>query len=116
MQYVSLTRLDLGSPWHIWRFMKHAIASKQDAMRADGLIRLDSKALSLKSHATMSLWQTRKHMIAFLHGPVHLAAIKDFPRIATGQVHGYESDHLPSWPQALELLTHQGRTLKNSRG
>jgi hypothetical protein len=48
-------------------------------------------------------------MLNFLRSGVHLKAMKTFHKIATGPTYGYESDTIPSWEEAFELLMEKGK-------
>ena len=39
----------------------------------------------------------------------HLKAMKAFHSIATGRTYGYESDTIPNWEAAYELLVTKGK-------
>jgi hypothetical protein len=40
---------------------------------------------------------------------IHLKAIKSFRKIAIGKTYGYESETIPSWKEAFELLERNGK-------
>jgi hypothetical protein len=40
---------------------------------------------------------------------VHLKAMKSFHKIATGKTYGFESDTIPQWKEAFELLQKHGK-------
>jgi hypothetical protein len=42
-------------------------------------------------------------MKQFVSSPLHLKAMKVFPKIATGSTIGFEADEIPSWNEALEV-------------
>jgi hypothetical protein len=48
-------------------------------------------------------------MLNFMRSGVHLKAMKVFHKIATGKTYGFESDSIPSWPEAFALLQERGR-------
>jgi hypothetical protein len=40
---------------------------------------------------------------------IHLKAMKSFHQIATGKTYGYESNDIPSWTVAFQLLQENGK-------
>jgi hypothetical protein len=48
-------------------------------------------------------------MLEYMKSGIHLQAMKSFHKIATGKTYGYESESIPSWPEAFELLERQGK-------
>ena len=49
---------------------------------------------------TFTVWETKKHMMAYRSSPAHLRAMKRMPQIGAGKVYGYETDFIPSWEDA----------------
>ena len=50
---------------------------------------------------TLTVWQTKAHMLAYVRSPKHMKAMKAFRSIATGRLLSYESDVIPDWDDAL---------------
>jgi hypothetical protein len=51
-------------------------------------------------------------MLVFMKNGVHLKAMKSFHKIATGRTYGYESDTIPTWEEAFQLLESKGKNYK----
>jgi hypothetical protein len=58
---------------------------------------------------TLTAWENRDIMLAFMKSGVHLKAMKSFRKIATGKTYGYESANVPSWSEAFDLLQSSGK-------
>jgi hypothetical protein len=43
-------------------------------------------------------------MMAYRRSPAHLKSMRVFAQIATGKVHGYEADNIPTWDAALARI------------
>ncbi len=98
--YVSITGLKLKAIWHIPRFWRMAGAAMAAAKSAPGNRLADARSHN-GYHHTLSVWDTKEDMLAFIHGKVHGAAIKAFPDIAMGKTFGYHAEGPPDWDAAL---------------
>jgi len=47
-------------------------------------------------------------MMSYLTSPVHLKAMKNFSKIGSGKVYGYEANNIPSWEKALVKWSNNG--------
>jgi quinol monooxygenase YgiN len=108
LPHVSITGLRLNSRWHAPRFWWHALRSMAQARRTPGCLMADARSVGGVQH-TLSVWQDRAALGAFMTSAAHRAAMQDFRRIATGRTYGYESDSAPDWSEALVLLRDKGR-------
>ena len=50
---------------------------------------------------TLTVWESREAMRAYMKSGAHLAAMKQFGRIGHGKTLGYEADTVPGWTEAL---------------
>jgi hypothetical protein len=58
------------------------------------------------SWLTLSAWQNAPSMLSFRNKGLHLMAMKLTPlMLKEGQTARWQSDQLPSWPEALEKLS-----------
>lgn len=48
-------------------------------------------------------------MLVFMRSGVHIKAMKSFHKIATGKTFGYESNTIPDWKTAFNLLEEKGK-------
>ncbi|MEG3174928.1 hypothetical protein U1872_01700 [Sphingomonas sp. RB3P16] len=108
--YVSITGLKPKSLFQVPRFWWHAIRSMQQAQRAPGNLSVEARTID-GTHHTMSLWEDRAAMRAYLAAGAHLDAMRASRSIGTGAVHGYESDAAPDWADLPALLTAHGRII-----
>jgi len=110
MVHVSVTGLRLKAAHHMPRFYWHAIRSFRQAQSADGVLLAETRTIN-GIHHTLTVWQDRDYMRAYLAAGAHKEAMKIFRRIATGSVWGYESDGIPDWESALDQWRRHGRTV-----
>lgn len=108
--YVSMTGLRLRSPWQAPRFWFHALGAMAQARAASGLLRAEARRID-GVHHTLTVWESRDAMRAFLRTGAHATAMRVFPRFATGKVFGYAADAPPDWPDALALWQAHGRSV-----
>ena len=106
--YISVTGLKLHSRWQMPGFMVHAVRSMTEAQRADGNLFADARTVN-SGHHTLTAWQDRAAMVAYLGQPHHRAAMRAFPTLGHGRTLGYEAEELPSWKEALALWREHAR-------
>lgn len=106
--YISITGLKLKSKLHLLKFMRHAIPSFRQAQNATGNLFCETRTID-GVHHTLTAWETKKAMKAYLASGAHLKAMGSFDDIATGAVYGYEAEAVPSWEDALTLWHEKGR-------
>lgn len=108
--YVSITGLKPKSLFQVPRFWWHAIRSMQQAQRAPGNLSVEARTIA-GTHHTLSLWEDRAAMRAYLAAGPHLGAMRASRSIGTGAVHSYESDAAPAWADLPALLQAHGRII-----
>jgi len=99
--YVSITGLKPKSIWSYLLFWRHAVPSLSQAKQAEGLISVDVKKVNGYQH-TLSAWESRKYMLAYLKSGAHKKAMKNFGKIGTGATIGFEAEVLPGWDEAIK--------------
>lgn len=106
--YVSITGLRPKNFWSIFRFWRHAIPSKLQADQAPGILFSDVRKINGFQH-TLTAWESKDHMKAYIHSGAHLKALKVFTNIAQGKTFGFESDRIPAWEEVHELWLKNGK-------
>ncbi len=106
--YISLTGLKPKGFLAYIRFWFLAIPAFRQAQKAEGNLHCDVKKMH-EYQCTITAWESRELMLAYLRSGAHLKAMKAFHQIATGPTYGYESDTIPSWDEAYSLLTEKGK-------
>ncbi len=106
--YVSITGLRLKGPHHMPRFMVHAFRAMNQAQRAPGNLRAETRSIN-GVHHTLSVWENEAAMRTYLTAGAHLRAMKAFPAMATGKVVGFSTDRVPDWTEVHELWRTKGR-------
>lgn len=79
-----------------------------DALRAPGNIMAETRTIE-GVHHTLSAWDDRAAMLGYLRSARHARAMRRLKGYATGRVHGYQTDAVPSWSDALAGYTVHGR-------
>jgi hypothetical protein len=106
--YISITGLKPKGIIGFIKFWRLAIPSFTQAQSADGILFSQVKRMD-GYQCTLSAWESRDHMLKYMRSGTHLTAMKSFHKIATGKTYGYESESIPSWPDAYQLLQENGK-------
>lgn len=106
--YVSITGLKVRSLLLMPLFYRHAVPALTQARKAPGNLFADVRRIAGVQH-TLTVWQDRAAMRAYLTSGAHLQAIRSFRQIGSGRTCGYEADRQPSWDEALEYWHQYGR-------
>jgi hypothetical protein len=106
--YISLTQLKPKGVLSYFRFWVLAIPTFRQAQTANGSLSVSAKRVN-GSQCTITSWESREVMLAFMRSGAHLKAMKAFHKIATGRTYGFEADHLPTWGEAMVLLKEKGK-------
>jgi hypothetical protein len=106
--YVSITGLHVRRVWHVPSFWFHAVKSMAQARKATGNISASARTIN-GVHHTLSVWTDKSAMRVYLTGGPHLAAMRLFPRIATGKVVGYLATQAPDWSEVHAIWLERGR-------
>ena len=106
--HISITGLKPKGILSYIKFWMLAIPTFRQAQTAAG-----NKHHSVKNiqgyQCTLTAWENKDAMLAFMRSGPHLKAMKAFHKIATGRTSGYESETIPSWEEAYKLLEEKGR-------
>jgi hypothetical protein len=105
--HVSITGLKPKGLLGVLRFWLLAIPSFKQAQTAKGNLHVSAKKIK-GYNCTITAWDSRDSMLAFMKSGVHLNALKAFHTIATGKTYGYETDKIPDWNEAFALLQEKG--------
>ena len=111
MSYISITGLKMKSPFHAPRFWWHAIRSMAQAKRDPNCQLAIARQINGIAH-TITVWNTRNEMLAFLRSGAHREAMRVFPKIGTGYGFGIEADMVPAWDDVHRLWLEHGETIK----
>ena len=106
--YVSITGLKPRGILSFLIFARHAIPSKIQADSSKGILSVEVKTMD-GIHHTLSVWESKEQMLAYLRTGAHLKAMKVFRKIATGKTYGYASDRVPDWKEARALWELNGK-------
>ena len=98
--YVSVTALKAKGFLSAIRFWLLAVPAFKQAKSSGGVLFCEVKSVD-GFHHTLTVWETKKDMRKFVLSPIHMRAMKIFPKIATGSTIGYKTDKMPSWGEAL---------------
>jgi hypothetical protein len=106
--YISITGLVLRSAWHAPKFYYHAIPSKIQAASAAGNLYTAVSPGPMHGYLmTMTIWENKKAMLAYMRQGAHLQAMRVFNDVASsGKIYGYETssrEPIP-WEEAFQIL------------
>lgn len=105
--HVSITGLRLRRPWPAPAFGVHAIRAMAQARAAPGAIAASARTID-GVHHTLSVWTGRAAMRAHLTTGAHLAAMRRFPGIATGETVGFAAREIPDWSDVPAIRRERG--------
>ncbi len=106
--YISITGLKPKSLFATIKFWTLAIPSFRQAQTAAGNQFCEVKRIQ-GYQCTLTAWDSRETMLEFMRSGIHLKAMKSFHKIATGKTYGFESDNIPNWEEAFNMLSRHGR-------
>ena len=106
--HISITGLKTKGILGFIQFWALAIPSFTEAKTAKGNLYADVKRIN-GYQCTLTAWENREMMLAFMRSSVYLKEMKTFISIAAGKTFGYESDTIPSWEEAFSLLESKGK-------
>ncbi|HAG73379.1 MAG TPA: hypothetical protein DCL66_14370 [Gammaproteobacteria bacterium] len=106
--FVSITGLKPKGFIGRVRFWLLTIPASSAAQKAEGVLFCEFKTRN-GYQQTLTVWETKKHMMAYRASPAHVRAMKATSQIGSGKVFGYETDSIPSWNDALIEFDSKGR-------
>ena len=111
--YISITGLSINKWWQIVFFIRHAIPSMMQAKKTDGVLLVKTKDIGNVKH-TLSVWKSKKDMLAYTYSGAHAIAIKHFSSFATGKTYGYTSNVIPQWEEVSKIYHEKGRAFSKN--
>jgi len=107
----TITLLVLKSPWQFFRLSYSAMGILKQMKTTH---HLDFKKQGRWTrHYTMSLWKNEEDLQAFARSGAHLEAMKKSASIAKEiRTLTYDTDRLPDWRTAKELLETKGKVIQ----
>ena len=103
--YVSITGLQLKSLWSLLKFQSYTQPAMKQALAADGNVSASGNYKNGVLH-TLTVWEDRRSMARFMSSGAHAAAMKINDDVAipgSTKVHGYFTDVVPTWEEAIEI-------------
>jgi hypothetical protein len=92
------------------RFWLYTIPASNAAQKAEGVLHCE-----LKTHSgyqqTLTVWETKKHMMAYIASPARFRAMKSISQIGSGKVFGCQTYSFPSWNDALVEFDNKARVI-----
>lgn len=102
---ISITRLELKSLAMLPVFIWHALRSRSQAGRAEGLIQVRVDAENWRTYWTVTSWETLEQMMAYRNSGPHLSAMKHWRAIATAaESHHYDEAIFPGVEDSRRIL------------
>lgn len=110
MVYVSVTGFWVDEPWHLPLFWWYAVRSHRQAEASPGNLHAYARLID-GCHQTLTVWESRTAMRAYLVHGAHADAMRAFPKMGRGRVHGYEAEAPPAWDAAIDAWRRHGRAV-----
>ena len=107
MAYVSITGFRAKSIFNAPFFIWHAIRSMAQVQKDPACLDASAKFIKGVAH-TVTVWESRKDMVAFMRSGAHREAMRAFPHIGTGYCFGFEADKAPPWNEVHQLWLEKG--------
>lgn len=110
MAYVSVTGFTVHGLRHLPGFLVLSVLSMRQAQRAEGCLSAEARRVGAVFH-TLSVWESREAMLAYLRKGPHGRAMTRARRIGHGKVLGFDAEEAPSWEVALCRWHAEGRAV-----
>ena len=111
---ISVTSIKLRKLWYFFRLSLHGIKVVRQTKNQKGFIQMKNTGFGYY-HYTLSIWETKEDVKNFSKSGAHLEAMKESKAIATEiGIYTYDTDKIPNWNEAKELVKEKGRVLKYS--
>lgn len=108
---VTVTSLKLRKLWNFFRLSLHGMQVMKQSKNQKGFIKMKNTGFGY-IHYTLSAWETEEDVKNFAKSGAHLQAMKESAAIATQiATYTYETDLMPDWKKAKELLMQNGKVL-----
>ncbi|MEN9565465.1 MAG: hypothetical protein RLZZ69_661 [Cyanobacteriota bacterium] len=78
-----------------------SLKSINQAHNSQGLIAIKIRVRDLR---TLTVWENREKMKAFRNSKAHLKAMQNSDKLGFGQSYTWETEHLPSWSEAIARI------------
>lgn len=111
---VSVTGARTRGPVAELRFWRHAVPSMAQAHAAPGCLHEDTCTVD-GVHHTLTAWESEDAMGTYARSGAHLAAMRAFDAIATGETVTYDAECVPSWDDALAIWHERGTPVGAAR-
>lgn len=85
-------------------FVMFSILSLKSIYQATNSTGLISLKIRIRDLRTLTVWQDRDKMMAFRNTGAHLKSMQDSPRLGFNHSHTWETEHIPSWQEAIAKL------------
>ena len=100
--YISVTGLELQSPWKLLIFYSNAIPSLLEAKSSRGNVSVEVRNMNGVKH-TLSVWESEEHMKKFMYSSDNKKAIEAFTKAAKSKILGFNSEEVPDWKQLHQM-------------
>src|SRR5919112_5682913 len=115
MIFVSITRLRLGSVWHLPFFLWHTFASEKQLAKSAGFIKGKTLVDKGLTFWTITLWQSDADMRTYRNSDAHKKAMPKLQHWCNeaSVVHWQqEEERFPDWHHAHARMMQEGRLSK----
>lgn len=108
MPYVSITGFTVRGPWAAPRFWWLTLRAMAQARRAPGNLVASGNVIDGVAH-TLTAWEDRAAMRAFLTSGAHARAMRAMPGLGSGRTVGRAMERVPDWTEARAIWDAEAR-------
>lgn len=106
---ITVTSLRLRRLWGFFKMSYLAMHIVRQTKTQPGFIAMKNTGFGYL-HFTLSVWESAEAAQRFAHSGAHQAAMKQSRSLAAEiRIYTYESNHIPNWKEAKELLLTNGK-------
>jgi hypothetical protein len=109
--FITITSIRLRKWWGYFYLTSLAFKITLQLRKQKGFIKMKNTGFGYL-HFTLSCWETEEDVKRFSRDGAHLNAMKKSSALATEvRTYTYQSDQLPKWKEAKQLLLEKGKIL-----
>jgi len=105
---ISITLIELRSPWQFFRLSLHGMKIFQQLEKTPCIAKKNTGFW--KTHYTLTAWKSQEDITAFYKSGAHAEAMKESKALATElRFLTYEAEQIPTWQEAKQKILQEGK-------
>ncbi|WP_053365734.1 DUF3291 domain-containing protein [Bacillus sp. FJAT-27245] len=115
--FISVTRLHLKGKRKLPSFFLHTIKSIMQSRKAEGLVFSSFNKEGWDTYWTLTVWESKEHMMVYRNNGSHLKAMKISRNIADKlELVNWEAESIPSWNECKDRLHKKFGRIESRKG